>query len=155
MKRPLFLILGLSLTACSGNGDDPAPELIETVPASIPAADVEQGILIVEPRQVRQWQEDGTEFVLVDARDRVQYGREHVEGAINIPYIDIRPGANLPPKDAKIVVYCSDPACPISRYAYETLERFGFRELYDMRAGLQGWKAAGLPTEIDAEPESQ
>jgi rhodanese-related sulfurtransferase len=43
-------------------------------------------------------------------------------------------------------VYCSSETCPISQYAYEALDKLGYEEIYDMRAGLQGWKEAGLPT---------
>ena len=87
-------------------------------------------------------------FILVDARDSVQYAQEHIPGSIQISYVDIRPGAKLPPRDARIVVYCSDSDCPISQYAHDALTQLGYGEVYDMRAGLQGWKEAGYPTEI-------
>ncbi len=150
-RRGAFALLFL-VVACSTQetGDRNAEELVETLPASVPAPEVEAGILIVTPERVHGWQEDGAPFVLIDARDAVQFGQEHLPGAVNIPYVDIRPGAKLPPRGARIVVYCSDHDCPISQYAYQSLESLGYSEVYDMRAGLQGWKAAGYPTEIGA-----
>ncbi len=143
----MVLLLAIACGA-EETGDRNAEELVETLPASVPAPEVEAGILIVTPERVRGWQEEGAPFVLVDARDAVQFGQEHLPGAVNIPYVDIRPGARLPQRSARIVVYCSDHDCPISQYAYQSLESLGYSEVYDMRAGLQGWKAAGYPTEI-------
>ena len=150
MSRQLaFAAVFLVFTCGTQETEDRNTEdLVETLPASVPAPDVEAGILIVTPERVRGWQEEGAPFVLIDTRDAVQFGQEHLPGAVNIPYVDIRPGAKLPPRDAKIVLYCSDRDCPISQYAYESLGSLGFSEVYDMRAGLQGWKAAGYPTEI-------
>jgi rhodanese-related sulfurtransferase len=75
--------------------------------------------------------------------------------AITIPYIEIRAGALLPPRDRRIVVYCSSETCPISQYAYEALDRLGYEEIYDMRAGLQGWKDAGFPTVFGADSAAE
>jgi rhodanese-related sulfurtransferase len=124
---------------------------VDTLPLSVPAPEVQDGLLIVSPERVREWQESGEDFALVDARDAVQYSREHIAGAINVPYVEIRAGGLLPPREQRIVVYCSSETCPISQYAYEALDRLGYEEIYDMRAGLQGWKDAGLPTVLGAD----
>ncbi len=150
MRRSLAWLVVAAL-ACGG--EEPAPgagaeTATETVPASVPAPEMENGFLIVTVDQVAQWQEAGEPVVIIDARDDVQYSREHIPDAINVPYIDIRAGANLPPRDARIVLYCSDKDCPISRYAYQGLRVLGYTDLYDMREGIQGWKEAGHPTVI-------
>lgn len=156
MAHPVLLAcLALAFAGC-GSGEAPAGEAgvesaADTLPLSIPAPQVLDGLLIATPEQVREWQEENVDFALVDARDTVQYAREHVVGAINIPYIEIRAGALLPPRDRRIVVYCSSETCPISQYAYEALDRLGYEEIYDMRAGLQGWKDAGFPTVFGAD----
>lgn len=139
----------LAMAACGNSaaeGDSAADAALDTVPLSVRAPEIQDGLLIVSPERVREWQESGVEFVLIDARDAVQYGREHIPGAINLSYVDIRAGGLLPPRDQRIVVYCSSVTCPISQYAYEALDRLGYKEIYDMRAGLEGWKDAGLPT---------
>jgi rhodanese-related sulfurtransferase len=156
MKRrwtaPLLIALALGCGADAGPEGEVAPggDLAEDLPPSIPAPEVEAGILIATPERVREWQQDSVPFVLVDTRDSVQYAQEHIPGAIQISYVNIRPGARLPPRDARIVVYCSDSECPISQYAHDALTQIGYGEVYDMRAGLQGWKHAGYPTEIGA-----
>ena len=145
------------LAACGGSeaeGESTAAAGADSLPLSVPAPEVQDGLLIVSPERVSEWQESGTEFVLVDARDAIQYTREHIPGAINLPYVDIRAGGLLPPRDQRIVVYCSSETCPISQYAYEALDQLGYEEIYDMRAGLQGWKDAGLPTVLGADSTS-
>ena len=149
----LFALLAV-LAACGGSeagGESTAAAGADSLPLSVPAPEVQDGLLIVSPERVSEWQESGTEFVLVDARDAIQYTREHIPGAINLPYVDIRAGGLLPPRDQRIVVYCSSETCPISQYAYEALDQLGYEEIYDMRAGLQGWKDAGLPTVLGAD----
>jgi rhodanese-related sulfurtransferase len=145
------------LAACGGSeadGESTAAAGADSLPLSVPAPEVQDGLLIVSPERVVEWRESGTEFVLVDARDAIQYAREHIPGAINLPYVDIRAGGLLPPRDQRIVVYCSSETCPISQYAYEALDQLGYEEIYDMRAGLQGWKDAGLPTVLGADSTS-
>jgi rhodanese-related sulfurtransferase len=124
------------------------------LPPSVRAPEVEAGILIASPERVREWQLDSVPFVLVDARDSVQFAQEHLPGAVNISYVDVRPGAKLPPRDTRIVTYCSDRECPISRYAYDAFTQLGYAEVYDLREGLQGWKASGFPTEIGQNVEA-
>lgn len=149
----LLALVAIAL-ACGGSGaggeSNQATEA-DTLPLAVPAPEVQDGLLIVSPEQVWEWQESDTEFVLVDARDTIQYAREHIPGAINLPYIEIRAGGVLPPREQRIVVYCSSETCPISQYAYEALDQLGYEEIYDMRAGLQGWKDAGFPTVLGAD----
>ena len=156
----LLILAGLVLPLFSCGGSDTASEAAtegpQTLPASMPAPEVEDGVLLVSPERVREWQTTGEPFALVDARDAVQFSQEHLPGAINIPYVDIRPGARLPARNSRIVVYCSDAECPISRFAHDALTRLGYNEVYDMRQGLQGWKDAGYPTVVgdeNGEPE--
>ncbi|HEX6032535.1 MAG TPA: rhodanese-like domain-containing protein [Tepidiformaceae bacterium] len=150
-----ILVAPLAIAAaCSGSeveGESRDVSAVDTLPLAVPAPEVQDGLLIVSPGQVREWQESDTEFVLVDARDAIQYAREHIPGAINVPYVEIRAGGLLPPRDQRIVVYCSSETCPISQYAYEALDRLGYEEIYDMRAGLEGWKDAGHPTVLGAD----
>jgi rhodanese-related sulfurtransferase len=153
--------LALMSAAACGTSEVPDGEVgtasagVDSVPLSIPAPEIQDGLLIVSPEQVREWQDSGEDFVIFDARDSVQYAREHIPGAINVPYVEIRAGGLLPPRDTRIVVYCSSETCPISRYAYTALDQLGYEEIYDMRAGLQGWKDAGLPTVFEADSAAE
>jgi rhodanese-related sulfurtransferase len=152
-KTSLALLLAL-VSGCGDSeveGESAMIGAVDTLPLSVPAPEVEDGLLIVSPERVFEWQQSDVEFVLIDARDGVQYAREHIPGAINLPYVEIRAGGLLPPRDRRVVVYCSSETCPISQYAYQALDQLGYQEIYDMRAGLQGWKDAGFPTVFGAD----
>ena len=56
----------------------------------------------------------------------------------------------LPDKEAVIVAYCSNAACPNSEGVANTLARLGYTNVRKYREGIQDWVAAGLPTESGA-----
>lgn len=86
-------------------------------------------------------------IVIVDARYRETFAREHLPGAINLPVreIDERTTARLS-RDAEYVVYCWNASCHASTKAAQRLESLGFR-VKELHGGLQDWKKQGYPTE--------
>jgi rhodanese-related sulfurtransferase len=50
-------------------------------------------------------------------------------------------------RDAAIVVYCANAACPQSRMAADKLLRLGFANVRAYEGGIAEWKEAGLPVE--------
>ncbi len=89
------------------------------------------------------------EVVVVDALPGAYYEQQHLPGALNLVADDVRPRAEqlLPAKDAAIVTYCSNPACPNSHQVAGLLERLGYTDVRVYRDGIQDWVAAGLPVE--------
>jgi rhodanese-related sulfurtransferase len=87
----------------------------------------------------------GDEFHLVMTLGEWAYLAKHIPGSINID----RPheAETLLPKDAEIVVYCSDPTCISSQAAYRILAAKGFSNVRRYAGGLADWEAAGLPLE--------
>lgn len=51
--------------------------------------------------------------------------------------------AQLPAKDAKIVVYCRTGR--MSQEAVQTLSAAGYTNIYQLSGGFNAWRAAGLP----------
>ena len=51
-------------------------------------------------------------------------------------------------KSAKLLVYCSGPACPNSRDAGQKLATLGFTNVRVFEGGLQTWKADGRGVEV-------
>ncbi len=47
----------------------------------------------------------------------------------------------------EIIVYCSDPACVGSRFAYKKLVDSGYTNVRRYAGGLSDWEAAGFPLE--------
>lgn len=91
----------------------------------------------------------GEDIALVEALPPMYFRKEHLPGAVNLPLgeLDALAARRLPAKDAFIVVYCADAACPNSRIAAARLRELGYTNVREYVEGKQDWIAAGLPTE--------
>ena len=54
--------------------------------------------------------------------------------------------------DDEIVVYCSDPACVASQFAYRALVDAGYTNVRRYEGGLSDWAAAGYPLDGERAP---
>jgi len=89
------------------------------------------------------------DLVLIDALPQSYYAQQHLPGALNLVADDVvtRAASLLPDKDAAIVTYCSNPACPNSGQVAAKLEKLGYTNVRTYPDGIQDWVEAGLPTE--------
>jgi rhodanese-related sulfurtransferase len=99
---------------------------------------------------------EGGNLVLVDALPESYYAQQHLPGALNLvaDHVEARAAALLPDKDAAIVTYCSNRACPNSGQVAARLEKLGYTNIRTYPDGIQDWVAAGLPTEHGAPAHS-
>ena len=86
-------------------------------------------------------------LVVVDARYVEAYARDHLPGAINLPWrqLDETATAHLP-REALYVVYCWDARCHASTKTARRLEALGFK-VNELHGGLETWRKQGYPTE--------
>lgn len=86
---------------------------------------------------------------VVDALGGDYYAKQHLPGAIPLVEADVaeRAGTLLPDRAARIVTYCSNPACPNSQRVADRLTALGYTDVRKYREGIEDWTAAGLPTE--------
>ncbi|MFI9320091.1 rhodanese-like domain-containing protein [Kitasatospora aureofaciens] len=91
--------------------------------------------------------EDGT-VTVVDALGGEYYAQQHLPGAVELVLADVdaRAATVLPDRDAAIVTYCSNPACPNSGQVADRLIALGYTNVRKYREGIQDWVEAGLPT---------
>jgi rhodanese-related sulfurtransferase len=82
---------------------------------------------------------------IYDANDRESYLEGHIPGARWVRY-DAVSAADLPPaKDAKLIFYCYNPQCGASEQAAAHAIALGFRNVWRMPEGIQGWRTAKMP----------
>jgi rhodanese-related sulfurtransferase len=95
---------------------------------------------------------DRGEVTHVDALPASYYDQQHLPGARNLFVDEARDRAHevLPDKDAAIVAYCSNTACPNSEGVVRVLTSLGYTNVRKYREGIQDWVEAGLPTEATA-----
>jgi len=87
----------------------------------------------------------GENFVLVMALGGWAFRAKHIPGSVS--FDNPEEGLKTLQKDAEIVVYCSDPACIASMYAYKFLVEHGYTNVCRYAGGLSQWEDAGYPLE--------
>ena len=92
-------------------------------------------------------QQGCSDLVVVDARYAEAFTREHIPGAVNLPWreIDESTTAELD-RDALYVVYCWNTSCHASTKTANRLRALGF-QVKELHGGLEYWRKQGYPTE--------
>ena len=85
------------------------------------------------------------ESVLVDVRAKSEYDSEHIKGAVNIPFAELRTRHTELDSSAETVVYCSTGNR--SSLGASLLAQRGFTHVRNAAGGVTGYLAAGFPVE--------
>ncbi|MHC1697939.1 MAG: rhodanese-like domain-containing protein [Geobacteraceae bacterium] len=83
---------------------------------------------------------DEKDYVLVDARDAVEFSEGHIPTAINIPSEKFATNSGILPKEKKIIVYCNTGSR--SYLAYKKLVGLAYPRIYQTL--FAEWQDAGL-----------
>lgn len=109
-------------------------------------------IRTIEREDLKQKLDAGDDFKLVMAMHEWGFRAAHIPRSIHFNTID-EARHELDPDD-EIVVYCSDPACVASQFAYRWLVDNGYTNVRRYAGGVSDWAAAGYELESDAQPGS-
>jgi cytochrome c oxidase cbb3-type subunit 3 len=90
-------------------------------------------------------------MVLMDARVPSDYLREHIAGAVSVPFYDPSPYLDKLPKNAWLVAYCGCPHAESGALA-QKLMAAGFEKVTVLDEGLWDWKQKGHPMKVAAAP---
>ncbi len=85
------------------------------------------------------------QFKLVMVLSDWHFRAMHIPGSIQINQLD--EALEMLDKDEEIVVYCTNPVCLSSQYAYRLLVENGYTNVRRYSGGIEEWYAAGLPIE--------
>jgi rhodanese-related sulfurtransferase len=101
---------------------------------------------VIEASDLKHLVEGGNKILLLDVRDRAEYGRGHIRGAKNIPLdeLEARAAQELP-HSKSLVIYCDCTDEELSKAARLTLIDRGFTQLFILRGGIVDYRKAGLP----------
>ena len=85
--------------------------------------------------------------LVIDVRSAEQFAFRHLPGAVLVSLELLRAG--IPPsiaaaRDKPVVVYCNQGLLH-GPEATRLLQQAGFTQAVNMRSGIEGWAAAGLP----------
>lgn len=77
-------------------------------------------------------------FQLIDTREPEKFLECHLEGAINIPQIDLPDSVHLVSKEVPVIIYCLYGMKSQAPYIYLT-EKQKFRNIYVLDGGIYQW----------------
>ena len=109
-----------------------------------------EGVTEITAAQLHQMMENKKSFTLVNVH--IPYAGEIPKTDLLIPYNKIMEHLNeLPAKDKKIVLYCRSDR--MSTIAAEELADEEYSNIYNLKGGMNAWKAAGY--ELIDNPQSE
>ncbi len=109
----------------------------------------EQGYKIISLGQLQKLL-DKRSGLLIDARNEDEFAKGHIKGARNIPGLDAQKHFEelIPiPRDTLILIYCTNPECPLGRMLAEFVGAMEFHKIFLYDDGWDGWEKAGLPAD--------
>lgn len=96
----------------------------------------------VAPQTVKEWVKENKKLVLVDVREASEYEKGHLDGAINISYLEVEEKAKAFDKDTPYIFYCTYSAWR-APYAANSMADDGFQNAYILEGGIAAWKSGG------------
>lgn len=117
-------------------------DIIEEAKQEIPEVTVDE---------VKEKQEQGEDFVLLDVRDDDEYRAGYIPDAVHVTrgMLEFSIDDYVLDPNKKIVVYCA--AGMRSLLAAKSLRELGYQDTESMAGGYRGWSEAGHPTMRDKE----
>ncbi len=96
---------------------------------------------------LKQLQSDAPPLV-VDVRSQHEYDRDHVPGAVHIPFYSIGSGLKEMGYSKKdpVVLYCEHG--PRTGIAGFSLYLSGYEKVYSLEGNMKGWRKSEFPIEI-------
>lgn len=102
----------------------------------------EQGAYaVLSPEDFKARLVDSGDFILVDVRTPKEFQEGHIQGALNIDFLDpaaFDEGAAQLDPDKALMIYCRSGKR--SHKASEKLKAMGFKEIYDLEGGFRNWE---------------
>ena len=89
---------------------------------------------------------DSGDAIVVDVREKDEWGEGHIPGATHISRGTIELDVEEKVSDPNTMIICHCGGGGRSALAAETLQKMGYKNVRSMAGGLRAWKAAGLPT---------
>jgi rhodanese-related sulfurtransferase len=100
---------------------------------------------LLSPKEVLDKKTNDPNVIVVDVRTPEEYAAGHIENARLINFYDTNWSEQMSQldKNKPVIVYCAVGGR--SGKAYATLQKLGFKSIYDMKGGFDAWKKNQLP----------
>ena len=96
-------------------------------------------VLLLSVEELFDWYEAGKVFNLVDVREPDEFEEEHLEGAVSIPLLQLKPHAVTIDADVPVVTFCEKGAR--SNKAAQMLQKqYPSANIYSVLGGMNYWQ---------------
>jgi rhodanese-related sulfurtransferase len=109
---------------------------------------VEDTVDNLAAERVKQLLDAGEKIILIDMRPAKEYQQSRLPGARSLPLPEVASRFGEIPKSGRVVLYCDCKPYDIADRAV-FLEYRGYRNIFIMPEGYQGWIKRGYPTDTD------
>ena len=133
LKAETALLIVLFLVACAWSADKPSPSQATT-----------KRIGLEEFDKLRA---ANTNIVILDVRTAVEFEKGRIAGATNIDINSLRFEERVGALDKSKTYVVTCAVGVRSARACRKMEAMGFKDLYDLAPGFDGWKKAYRPVE--------
>jgi len=107
----------------------------------------DKGNRTLQPSELREWMQKDKHLVLIDVLPKEIYDKRRLPGALNACVYEVtfpdQIAAITQDKDEEIVLYGSSAESRDAVDAAEKLSRLGYRKVYALDGGLDGWLKTG------------
>ena len=105
-----------------------------------------------DPADLAADRASGAAPLVVDVRSDAAWAQGRIPGAVHIPGAELagRAAAELPDREARIVVYCWGPGCNGSTRAALALATLGYARVQELIGGFEYWSREGFAVATDA-----
>ena len=105
-----------------------------------------------DPADLAADRASGEAPLVVDVRSDAAWAQGRIPGAVHIPGAELagRAAAELPDREARIVVYCWGPGCNGSTRAALALATLGYARVQELIGGFEYWSREGFAVTTDA-----
>ena len=135
-KILLTLLAGLALLTSPARAED-NHVVVDALSGYMDFAEYGSSLIWSEQIPADDWKK----VFIVDARDAVQFAKEHIPGAINIDWRQAVARRAELPKDRMVVMYCNSGS--LSAQAVFALRLLGYDNVKVLQDGIEGWKKKG------------
>ncbi|MEO6830886.1 MAG: rhodanese-like domain-containing protein [Chitinophagaceae bacterium] len=91
----------------------------------------------INVEELRKWQKEGREFLLVDVREEWEHSHSNIGGML-LPLGELMHRKEEIPQNIPVVLYCEKGIRSV--IASQRLEPIGFQNLYNLKGGMKAWR---------------
>lgn len=109
--------------------------------------DAKTRIQEITPEEVKEKQDAGDDFVIVDVREQDEWQKSHIAGAeyLGKGVLERDIETEYPNIDEELVLYCGGGFR--SALAADNLQKMGYNNVKSLAGGFRSWTESGLPIE--------